>query len=99
MKSSSRTANEAFGGGLHTVPGEDQECPEDDEADEQDNNCDDVEDIPEEEVVHQIIQRLTRQLFNIQVNQLSSSTTTTVYDQSNQRIQAAAYRRPRHCVA
>lgn len=79
MKTLSKTANEAFAGGLQTVhPDEAQECLEDGEVEEQiNNNEDDDEDIPEvgEVNVDQIIQRLTRQLFNIQVSQLSATTT------------------------
>ena len=101
MKSLAKTTNEAFAGGLQTAcPDEGQECLKDGEVEEQihNNDDDDEEDIPEvgEVNVDQIVQRLTRQLFNIQVNQLSV-TTTVVDDESNQRDQPSG-RRPRHCT-
>lgn len=96
----SKIANEAFAGGPQTArPDEDQECLKDGEVEEQiNNNDDDDEDILEvgEVNVDQIRQRLTRQFFNIQVNQLSA-TTTEVDDESNQRDQPAG-RRPCHCT-
>ena len=101
MKSLSKTANEAFAGGLQTTrPDEGQECLDDGEVEEQFNNNDDDDDeaIPEiaEVNVNHIIPRLTRQLFNIQVNQLSVNT-TEVDDESNQTDQPTG-RRPYHCT-
>lgn len=99
MKSLSKTANQAFAGRLQTAhPDDCQECLEDDEVEEQINNNDDDDDIPKvgEVKVHQIIQRLTWQLFNIQENQLSV-TTTGVHDKHNQRNLPAG-RRPCHCT-
>ena len=60
------------------------------------NNDDDDEDEVGEVNVDHIVQRLTRQLFNIQVNQLGV-TTTEVADDSNRRDQTAG-RRPNHCT-
>lgn len=62
------------------------------------DNDDDEEGIPVvgEVNVDQIIERLTRQLFNIQVHQLSV-TTTEVGDESNQRDRPAGTR-PCHCT-
>ena len=100
MKSLAKTANDAFVTGVPILPAE--ECEEHADVGDEAVDADDQHEIPEvgEVNVDQIIQELTRQIFNTQVQQPSPNSSTTVlhvHGHNSQANQPASRRRPRHC--